>query len=200
MIIRNQGFYNQYMLDVSGWRREVFEIHVYDKDGVMFTTNSGYFEDDDGEVIDEIWLNTDKDIKLKRKLKFDGDVFVMTKDKYREKYWSLYIPNKLLNFESQGRILLEFYSSFSVSEKYVSDKIDASYLQNLPGIKLNGKLNKIFYEFNSLKEKIDIAKKSEVQTLLNKLDLLKKLAKKHEKERERILSLDLESLEIEDSE
>lgn len=188
------------MLDVSGWRREVFEIHVYDKDGVMFTTNSGYFEDDDGEVIDEIWLNTDKDIKLKRKLKFDGDVFVMTKDKYREKYWSLYIPNKLLNFESQGRILLEFYSSFSVSEKYVSDKIDASYLQNLPGIKLNGKLNKIFYEFNSLKEKIDIAKKSEVQTLLNKLDLLKKLAKKHEKERERILSLDLESLEIEDSE
>lgn len=194
MIISSSNYSIIYDLEVSGWSRDVGQINIYDDNGIIFKTDSGYFEDMQGNPIRSIVLNTEKEIKLKRKLKFDGNIFVMTLDKYGDKQWNLYIPNTLLNFEYKGRELKEGFG-YHIFDKYLSNEINAKHLSIVEGLGINQRTNTIQFKFNEIKEELDLINLSDSAKIIEKLNVLRALAKEYEVERGRILSLDIDTLE-----
>lgn len=99
MIIgRDSSFYRPYIIEVNGKDYYVDNIVMYDSDGIMCQTGCGWFEKGISNDITEIELDTDA-IKLRRKEKFDGEVFVTLHKKSYEKksVATLYIPADMLN-------------------------------------------------------------------------------------------------------
>ena len=99
MIIgRDSSFYRPYIVEVNGNYYYVDNIVMYDSDGIVCQTGRGWFEKGISNDITEIELSTDA-IKLRRKEKFDGEVFAMLHKKPYEKQSVaiLYIPADMLN-------------------------------------------------------------------------------------------------------
>ena len=99
MIIgRSSSLYRSYMVEVNGNDYYVESIVMYDSNGIVCQTECGWFEKGIGDDITSIELSTDA-IKLRRKEKFDGEVFVMLRKKpYDNKPVAiLYIPADMLN-------------------------------------------------------------------------------------------------------
>jgi hypothetical protein len=91
MEIRQDSCYRPYSVVVNNKGYYLSNIHFYNESGVVVSSDWGWLERKNGTDIKSIELPV-KEIKLRRKLKFDGVVFAMLhKDLYEIKA-ELYIP------------------------------------------------------------------------------------------------------------
>lgn len=188
------NLYNEIVLNVSGWNRRVTSINIYNECGVLLEMDCGFFKNKNNETLRHVDLDTEKEVKLKRKLRFDGNVFVMTKDGYSEKMWELFIPNELIEFEFVERKLLRSLSTFMVVDKYKSDKIGAVYLDHKPEIDIDKKLYELQQELQSLKQNVSFHKDKTSKELLANIDRMREIVFEYDEEVERIKNLDLHKL------
>lgn len=94
---REANWYRPYYAIVNDRQYRVDNLKIY-QDGKILVKTGSWFENERGRDIEEISLPVDK-IILRRKEKFDGNVFAMThKESYgNETLINVYIPADMLN-------------------------------------------------------------------------------------------------------
>lgn len=192
-IQRGADWYKPYTIEKNGISRDVVDIVIYEINGKeIVRSGMGYLSDIVTGVtaLKEIEIPTDKDIKLKRKKRFDGEVFVVTKEEsFSNKLsWVLYIPNELVKFKRVSRqIKLQ-----TVVDRWESKVLGATievYRHDFGVFEKTQQLKKRFEEIrNGYHFRI------EQEDIEEQLELLGDLQRQYKKELQRIESIDLEKL------
>lgn len=193
-IQKNSNSYRiSYSITVNGITRNVSSIKFYDENGVVVEENDGNLIrlNSNNEPLYAIGLDTDKEIKLKRKLNFDGEVFVMLHDKMFEKYWELYIPNELAGFKKTDRYLWENEFIVTVIDKYESETLNAEIEVYRHDLEVDKKLIELRADFAEIKGSYDLTIDRDITEDLKKL---MKLKRDYDKELNRVRGLDLSKL------
>ena len=190
---RGSGYRTSYVINMNGTRRDVSAIRFYDKDGVILENDSGTLsrQGKQDEPLARVDIDTDKEIKLKRKLKFDGEVFVMTEDGTFEKKWILYIPNEIAGFKKTKRYLRLIPMMQTVVDVWTSEALNAEIEVYRNDLKVDEKLNILRRDFEAIKRSYDLTIDEDITDDLKKLI---KLKKDYDKELERVKNLDLSKL------
>ena len=177
-ITRKNQFYRPYSTNVNGVERYVDEIYIYNKEGIILKINQGWFEDKKGKDITNLELNTDKKIILRRKEKFDGEIYIMNTDSpYKgEKRCILYIPNDLIQFKKVKRYLSFNYTVVDVWE---SDILNVKHEVWRNEFKLNNKLYELEKQFKELKEDYDFKLSNDIDVYIEKIKELKEEYNNH---------------------
>ena len=100
LITRKAAWYRPYYIVASGREYRLEKIHFYKDGKILVSTNSGWLENQNGDI-ESIELPIDE-IKAKRKEDFNGKVFVISKGKepYGDELLAeLYIPSDMLNVQ-----------------------------------------------------------------------------------------------------
>lgn len=136
------GGWNPYRVYVSGNIYELENIHLYDGHGVVVSTGHGWF----GNSNNYVQSLSMPDIQLRRKPKFDGLPFVMSRAR---KLAELYVPIGFLGFTKTS--IFEDHGYFQLERtRYVSS--------------VNDKLS--FTDYSKSIKHVDQSKKNRVKTLL----------------------------------
>ena len=190
---RGSAYRTSYVINMNGTRRDVSTIRFYDKDGVILENDSGTLsrQGKQDEPLVRVDIDTDKEIKLKRKLKFDGEVFVMTEDGTFEKKWILYIPNEIAGFKKTKRYLRLTPMIQTVVDVWTSEALNAEIEVYRNDLRVDEKLNILRRDFEAIKRSYDLTIDEDITDDLKKLI---KLKKDYDKELERVKNLDLSKL------
>lgn len=189
------AWYRPYRTRVNGVERIVDKIHIYNEDGIILTIGQGWLESGVGfnrKDIEHFDLEVDE-LKLKRKEKFDGTVFILSvkSDYSNEKKCDLYIPNSLVQFKKVKRHITKGYS-WSVVDTWESEILGATYEQYRHDLRVGEKLVKLKEEFETVKKHYEFEVDSE--DILEKINTLMELKAEYDKEVERIENIDLDLL------
>ena len=193
LIGRGANWYRPYRVGTNNTVYTLDKIHFYKDDKIMVTYNYGWFSNKNDGDITNIELPVEE-IKLKRKIKFDGTVFIMSKGKD----WSgelkaeLYIPADMLN--------IHFVENEIINNKYVNAIYEGE--QNIyisVCIKmLDRELYAIRDEYEKIYRRIDDSCLAvyDSDKVLADIDRLKEIAEKYIAERKRIKGLTIDDIEI----
>ena len=179
-ITRGNKFYRLYVTSVNNIERYVDKIYIYNNEGVILKINQGWLQDKQGKDITNLQLNTDKKIILRKKEKFDGEIYIINTDSpYKhEKRCILYIPNELVQFQKVKRYLNFNYTVIDVWE---SDLINSKCEVWRNEFKLNKKLYELEKEFKELKADYNFRLDKNIDTYIKKIKELKKEYEDHVK-------------------
>lgn len=172
-ITRGNQFYRPYITNVNNVTRYVDKIYIYNNEGIILKINQGWLQNKEGRDITNLELNTDKKIILRRKEKFDGEIYIMNvKSPYKdEKRCILYIPNELIQFKKVKRYL---NFNYTVVDVWKSDIINSKYEVWRNEFKLNSKLYELEKQFKELKEDYKFKLDSNIDDYIEKIKELKK--------------------------
>ncbi len=172
-VTRGNQFYRPYVTNVNDVLRYVDKIYIYNNEGVILQINQGWLQNKQGKDITNLELNTDKKIILRRKEKFDGEIYIMiTASTYKsEKRCILYIPNNLTQFKKVKRYLNFNYTIVDVWE---SNLINAKYEVWRNEFKLNNKLYELEKQFKELKADYNFKLNGNIDVYIEKFKELKK--------------------------
>jgi len=172
-ITRGNKIYRPYLININNIERYVDKIYVYDKEGIILKIEQGWLEDKRGKDITNLELNTDKEIILRRKEKFDGEIYIMnTVSPYKaEKRCILYIPNDLVQFKKVKRYL---NFNYTVVDVWESNLINAKYEVWRNEFKLNNKLKELEKQFDELKKDYNFKLNKNINDYIEKIKELKK--------------------------
>lgn len=165
-------------------------IKFYDGNGVVCETGRGWIEGFEG-----IDLPTDS-IKLRRKVKLDGEVFVVTDlntPSYEDtKNYILYIPADMFGVKHvYDELINGIWQVYSVFEGDNGICI-RQYIKSI-----DGKLREIRREYERVhKECDDYSLHSDTDNVIAKLDELKELANEYKAEKDRLRSLTIDDIEL----
>ena len=129
---KNSSWYRPYYLTANNREYKVNRIHFYKDDKILVSSNSAWLERSTGADIDGIFLDVEE-IKVKRKEKFDGTVFIISRGK--EAYGTeieadLYIPAELLNIHfTENKI--EYKTQIRAIYKGDNDIYISHYIKSL---------------------------------------------------------------------
>lgn len=185
-------WYNPWYAVVGNGNRSVKlgDIRFYDDNGVVCDTGRGWIEGLDG-----IDLPTDS-IKLRRKVNFDGEVFVVTDPNtpcYEDtKNYILYIPAKMCGVKHVcDKLVNGIWQVYSVFEGDNGIHIER-YIKSI-----DGKLRDIRNKYEHVhKECDDYRLYSDTDNMIAKLDELKELANAYKVEKDRLYSLTIDDIEL----
>lgn len=192
MEIRQIGCYRPYPIRVNGKGYYVSNIHLYNEDGIVTSTGCGWFERKGYPTdIENIELPVEE-IKLRRKPKFDGIVFVILHKDWDETKAELYIPcdmlgvhftcNKLEKRIWQVRKVYDGEQEIHI-EQYV--------------FSVDGKLTDIRAEYDRLyKDSESYRLISDSDKIISNLDKMRKLVEDYRAELTRLKSLTIDDIEI----
>ena len=172
-ITRGNRFYRPYITNANNVTRYIDKIYIYNNEGIILKINQGWLEDKEGKDIDSLELNTDKKIILRRKEKFDGEIYIMnTASPYKsEKRCALYIPNELVQFKKVKRYL---NFNYTVVDVWESNLINAKHEAWRNEFKLNNKLYELEKQFKELKEDYNFKLNKNIDDYIEKIKELKK--------------------------
>lgn len=194
IIKRGSNWYRPYCIELSTGVYDVDDIIFYNDDGIICNTDcgwlskgiNGYSEDD----ITSIELPVDS-IRLRRKLKFDGEVFAMThKEEFGNKTKAtLYIPANMLNIKFD-----KYYISLDI--------LWASYIGD-NGIKISQVIKHLTGKMNELRGAYDVestqvetyhlhGRMNDIDEIIEHLSKMLDLAKAVKDERERLDNMTVE--------
>ena len=192
MIIgRVNDWYRPYYVLINHKWYQINKIKFYKDNNIIVESNSGWLETQRGDI-KEIELPIDE-IKLKRKEKFDGTVFLVTlgKDWSGELKADLYIPADMLNihfvrheiaFKTQVRAIFEGEQGICIG-KYVKST--------------DSELHAIRDRYEKMLNEIDGYHLAyHTQDVIENIDKLKELAEKYLKEKYRVDNLTIDDIEI----
>lgn len=190
MIIgRESAIYRPYNVRVNARFYYLDDIVLYDENGKVCNTGSGWFERKGGypKDITSIEIDTDK-IYLRRKENFDGKVFAMLhKDFIGETRATLYIPADMLgvSFSEYGydNSLYHVYAVYEGSSGiYIK-----SYIGNC-----DGKIDELNNRFNECaKVMTSYSLRYNTHDVISAASEIAKIAKEYAEETERLRSLSL---------
>lgn len=189
-ITRGNSFYRPYITNVNNVTRYVDKIYIYNNEGIILKINQGWIENKQGRDISNLELNTDKEIILRRKEKFDGEIYIMNVNSpYKgEKRCILYIPNELVQFKKVKRYL---NFNYTVVDVWESDLLDAKHEVWRNEFKLNSKLYELETRFKELKEDHQFKLSNNIDDYIKKI---KELKKEYDAHIEWIKSLNIDEL------
>lgn len=187
-------WYRPYGVTVNNKFYKVDRIKFYQDDKVLVESNSGWLETKNGRDVAEIDLPIEE-IKLKRKEKFDGTVFIVSLGK--EPYGSdtiadVYIPADMLNVHF---VKHQIQRPHQVTAVYEGEQ----------GIYISTYIKSLDSELYALREAYEAVYKEVsdsqmaimgVNTILPKIDKLRELAERYKTEQERINNLTIDDIEI----
>lgn len=170
---RGNKIYRPYVTNINNVERYVDKIYIYNNEGVILKINQGWLEDKKGKDITNLELNTDKKIILRKKEKFDGEIYIINTDSpYKgEKRCILYVPNELVEFKKAKRFLNFDYTVIDVWE---SDIINSRHQVWRNEFKLNDKLYELEKQFKELKEDYNFKLDTNINEYIEKIKELKK--------------------------
>lgn len=196
MIIKKSiNWYRPYYFMASGKQYKVNRIHFYEDGKIICSSENQWLENKNSCDITEINIPVDE-IKVKRKEKFDGTVFAISKgvEKYGiEKIADLYIPASMLNIHFVEYKIMYGYQLRKIFEGD-NDIYITQYVKHL-----DEKLNTIRDEYEKVYEKVSDGNLyvCDADYILEQIDRLKQIAIEYKKEKERLHNLTIDDLEIE---
>ena len=189
---REVNWYRPYAVTVNNKAYKIHQIHFYNTEGIVVSSNSGWLETTEGDIR-EIELPIEK-LKLKRKVKFDGTVFAISKGKE----WcgsdieaDLYIPADMLNIH-----FVEHKIMYSTQVRAVYEGEQGIYITSYVK-SLDDHLMSIRAEYEKVHKRVtdsDLSVKG--NGVLADIDRLKELAEEFIAERIRIHNLTIDNIEI----
>lgn len=189
---RINNWYNPWFAVVGNGNKSVKLscIKFYDDSGVVCRTNSGWI---DG--LDELELETEQ-IKLRRNIKFDGEVFVVS-DPHTPSYedtknYILYIPADMFNVHHvYNELIKNIWQVYSVYEGDDGIRI-RQYIKSI-----DGKLHDIRCEYNDIRTLCDdYSMHKDVDGVISNIDHMRKLAEEYRAEELRLKSLTIDDIEL----
>ena len=189
---RETNWYRPYAITVNNKAYKIHQIHFYNAEGIVVSSNSGWLETKQGDI-KEVELPIEE-LKLKRKVKFDGTVFAISKGKEfcgSDIEADLYIPADLLNIH-----FVEHKIMYSTQIRAIYEGEQGIYITSY--IKsFNEHLMSIRAEYEKVYKRVtdsDLSIKGE--GVLVDIDRLKVLAEEFIAERIRISNLTIDDIEI----
>lgn len=193
LITRKANWYRPYYLIASGREYKVERIHFYKDDKILVSTNSGWLENSNGTDIESIELPIDE-IKTRRKEKFDGKVFVISKGKesYTEDLLAeLYIPSDMLDIQFVEN-KIEYKTQIRAIYKGVNDIHISTYIKSI-----DGELNSIRKEYEEVYRACDgYNLEYHTNKIIESLDKLKALAEQYIGAKKQMESLTINDIDL----
>lgn len=198
LITRAENWYRPYYITVSGRGYKVDRIHFY-KDNKILVSTGGWLEKmkweehNIKEDIVSIELPIDE-IKTRRKEKFDGKVFAISKGK--EDYGTdliaeLYIPSEMLDVHFVKNVI-KYKTQVRAIYKGANDIYIDVYVKSLDG-ELQ-EINKQYEEIYKACDGYNLGYHTE--DIIEKLDKLKALAEQYVEAKKQMESLTIEDIEL----
>lgn len=191
LITRGASWYRPYYIMASGREYRLEKIHFYKDDKILVSTNSGWLEKETYGDIESIELPIDE-IKTRRKEKFDGTVFAISKGK--EDYSTdllaeLYIPADMLDIHFVENVIKYKRAVYSIYKGSNGIHIE-TYVKSFDG-ELQ-KLNKQYEEVYKGCDGYNLGYHTD--EILERIDKLKALAEQYIEEKKRIKELTVEDV------
>lgn len=192
---RETKWYRPYYAIVNDKQYKVDNLKIY-QDGKILVETGSWFENERGRDIEEVNLPVDK-IILRRKEKFDGNVFAMT---HKESYGSdtlvdVYIPAETLGIKFVGYKIE--YKQLKVAYSGEQDIYITSYIKSLDSYLWE--IEKSYMEI--YKQAGDYALRNETgddgENLIGLLDKMKKLVVEYITEKKRVANLTVDKVLLE---
>ena len=192
---REAKWYRPYYAIVNDKQYKVDNLKIY-QDGKILVETGSWFENERGRDIEEVNLPVDK-IMLRRKEKFDGNVFAMT---HKEKYGSdtlvdVYIPAETLGIKFVGYKIE--YKQLRVAYSGEQDIYITSYIKSLDSHLWE--IEKSYMEI--YKQAGDYALRNETgddgENLIGLLDKMKELVVEYITEKKRVANLTVDEVLLE---
>lgn len=191
MRIESKEWGSRYGVTVNDRHYIVDNIHIYDASGIVASTGLGWFERKGyPDRIKSIELPVDE-IKLRRKPKFDGVVFVMLVNTWGDTMAELYIPCDMLGIRYAGKEYNKgLYQLYDVYEggREIHIKCHAKFV--------DGRLNELRNDYEKLHEASEgykVAYKS--NEVLNNLTKMQELVREYIVEKARLDALTVKGFE-----
>lgn len=193
LIQRTASWYRPYYITASGRGYKVGKIHFYKDGKILVSSNSGWLENQNGIDIESLELPIDE-IKTKRKEKFDGEVFAISKGKENysnELLAELYIPADMLGVH------------FVENKIEYNTQVRAIY-KGSNGIYISAYVKSIDGELNSIRKQYEEVYKAcdgynlgyHTENIVEKLDNLKTLAEQYIKAKKQMENLTIDDIDI----
>lgn len=197
LITKAENWYRPYYITASGRGYKVDRIHFYKDDKILVSTSSGWLEKmkweehNIKEDIVSIELPIDE-IKTRRKEKFDGKVFAISKGK--EDYGTdliaeLYIPAEMLDVHFVKNVI-KYKTQVRAIYKGANDIYIDVYVKSLDG-ELQ-EINKQYEEIYKACDGYNLGYHTE--DIIEKLDKLKALAEQYVEAKKQMESLTIEDV------
>lgn len=192
---RETKWYRPYYAVVNNRQYKVDNLKIY-QDGKILVETGSWFENERGRDIEEVNLPVDK-IILRRKEKFDGNVFAMT---HKEKYGSdtlvdVYIPAETLGIKFVGYKIE--YKQLRVAYSGEQDIYITSCIKSLDSH--SWEIEKNYMEI--YKQAGDYALRNETgddgEKLIGLLDKMKELVVEYITEKKRVANLTVDEVLLE---
>lgn len=198
LLQRKAKWYRPYYMIASGREYKIERIHFYNvNDKIMVSSNNGWLESSNGKDIEQLYVPV-SEIKIKRKVVFNGEIFAISKGK--EDFGSdliaeLYIPAHIYNivfvkneifYNSQVRSI--YKGNIGDTDIYITSFIKS----------IDEELHNIRTQYDELYKKLSDVYLSihDPKDVLNDIDSLKEVAEKYYVERKRIQSLTIDDMVI----
>lgn len=192
---RETKWYRPYYAVVNNRQYKVDNLKIY-QDGKILVETGSWFENERGRDIEEVNLPIEK-IMLRRKEKFDGNVFAIT---HKEKYGSdtlvdVYIPAETLGIKFVGYKIE--YKQLKVAYSGEQDIYIMSYIKSLDSHLWE--IEKSYMEI--YKQADDYALRNETgddgENLIGLLDKMKELVVEYITEKKRVANLTVDEVLLE---
>lgn len=196
LLQRKAEWYRPYYVIAGGREYKIERIHFYNDNNVIVSSNNGWLESSEGKDIEQLYVPV-SEIKIKRKVAFNGEIFAISKGK--EEFGSdliaeLYIPAHIYNivfiknemfYNSQVRSI--YKGNIGDTDIYITSFIKS----------IDEELHNIRTQYDELYKKISGVYLSinDSKDVLNDIDSLKEMAEKYYTERKRIQSLTIDDIE-----
>lgn len=194
LLKRKVSWHRPYYMVASGREYSVNQIHFYKDNAILVSTSNGWLENSKGLDIESIKLPIDE-IKVKRKVNFNGEIFAIGKGKE----WcgtnltvDLYIPAEILNIHFVEN-KIECHSHVAAIYKGNDDIYIRSYVKSIVG-----ELSSIRTQYEEIYKRVSDIDLSirKAEDVLADIDKLKKLTEEFIAERKRIHNLTIDDIEI----
>lgn len=193
LITRTSSWYRPYVITASNHEYTLDKIHFYKDGKILVSTNSGWLEDQNGRDITNFELPIEE-IKVKRKVLFDGKVFAISKGK--EKYGNeliaeLYIPADMLGVHFvENRI--EYETQVRAIYKGEQGVYINSYIKSI-----DGELRAIRSQYEEIYKACDGYNLGyHTNDILENLDKLKAIAEQYIEAKKQMESLTIDDIEL----
>ena len=191
LITRGASWYRPYYITASGREYRLEKIHFYKDDKILVSTNSGWLGKESGADIESLEIPIDE-IKVKRKEKFDGEVFAISKGK--ESYGTdliagLYIPAEMFDIQFVENII-KYKTQVRAIYKGTNDIYIDKYVKSL-----DGELHELVKQYEEIYKACDGYNLGyHTEDIIENLDKLKALAEQYIEEKKRIESLAIDDV------
>jgi hypothetical protein len=190
-IARAEKWYRPYYVKASGRTYKLEKIHFYEDDKILVSTNSGWLEKENGADIESLELPIDE-IKVKRKEKFDGEVFIISQGKERysdELLGELYIPTEMFDVHLVKHII-KYDTQVRAIYKGTNDIYIDTYVKSI-----DGELKEISKQYEEIYKDCNGYNLSYyTEDVIARLDKMKALAEQYIEEKKRIKELTVEDV------